>query len=210
MVTLAYVLAARLGLSLSVAHGSATTVWPPTGIALAALVLFGPELCVAVFAGALIANLSTPAPVGAAIAIAAGNAAEALVGWYLLQRLGFRPAMERVRDVLALVVAAAVVSTLVSATVGAAASLAAGTIAASGFAQFWSIWWVGDMMGDLLVASLLLVWIPPWTGWRRARAPEGIAVLVLLVAVSAFVFAGDRWFLTKHAQERWYLVESSD
>jgi signal transduction histidine kinase len=193
LVTVAYVLAAKLGLSLSVAHGSATPVWPPTGIALAALVLFGPEMCVAVFAGALIANLTTPIPTGAAVAIAIGNTAEALVGWYLLQRLGFRPALERVRDVIALVAAAAVASTLVSATVGAAASLAAGTIAASGFVQFWSIWWVGDMMGDLLVAALLLVWVAPWTEWRRARALEGIAVLVLIVAVSAFVFAGDRW-----------------
>jgi len=193
LVTVGYVLAAKLGLSLSVAHGSATPIWPPTGIALAALVLFGPEMCIAVFAGALIANLTTPVPAGVAIAIALGNTAEALLGWYLLRRVGFRPALERVRDVIALVVAAAIVSTLVSATVGAAASLAAGTIDASGSAQFWSIWWLGDMMGDLLVASLLLVWLPPWTDWRRVRAPEGIAVLVLLVAVSVFVFAGDRW-----------------
>jgi signal transduction histidine kinase len=189
----AYIASAKLGLSLSVAHGSATPVWPPTGISLAALLLFGPEMAVAVFAGALVANLTTPIPAGAAIAIALGNTAEALVGWFLLKRLGFRIALDRVRDVLALVVAGAIVSTLVSATVGTVASLAAGTITASAFAQHWSIWWVGDVMGDLLVAALLLVWIPPWTDWRRSRATEAIGLLVLLVVVSSFVFAGDRW-----------------
>jgi signal transduction histidine kinase len=193
IVVIVYVVTAKVGLSLSVAHGSATPVWPPTGIALAALLLFGPEMSLAVFVGALIANLATPVPSGVAVAIAVGNTGEAFVGWFLLQRFGFRTELERVRDVIALVVVAAVVSTLVSATIGVTASLVAGTIAASDFAQTWSIWWVGDVMGDLLVASLLLVWIPPWTDWRRDRAPEAIALLILLVAVSSFVFAGDRW-----------------
>jgi signal transduction histidine kinase len=193
VVLVVYVASAKLGLSLSVAHGSATPVWPPTGIALAAVLLFGPEMAVAVFGGALIANLTTPIPTGAAVAIAVGNTGEALVGWLLLQRLGFRTALERVRDVIALVVAAGTVSTLVSATVGVVALVAAGTISASDVREQWSIWWVGDMMGAIIVAPLLLVWVPRWTDRRRERAPEAVALLLLLVAVSWFVFAGDRW-----------------
>jgi signal transduction histidine kinase len=193
LVTVAYVVSAAIGLSLSVAHGSATPVWAPAGIGLAALLLFGPEMCVAVFAGALIANLTTSIAPGAAVAIAIGNTAEALLGWWLLRRLGFRNALERVRDVIALVVGAAAVSTLVSASVGTLTSLVAGAISVSAFAQHWSIWWLGDMMGDLIVTPLVLVWVPPWTDWRRARAPEGIALLVALFAVSSFVFADDRW-----------------
>jgi signal transduction histidine kinase len=188
-----YVVAAKLGLSLSVAHGSATPVWAPTGISLAALLLFGPRMWPAVAVGAFLANVTTPIPAGVAFAIAAGNTAEALLGWYLLQRVGFRNGLERVRDVIALVVAAAVLSTTVSATVGVTALLISGTVALSSYVQHWSIWWVGDMMGDLLVASLLLVWVAPWPDWRRSRAPEAIALLVLLVAVSAFVFAEGHW-----------------
>jgi signal transduction histidine kinase len=147
----------------------------------------------AVAVGAFLANLLTPIPVGLAAVIAVGNTAEALLGWWLLQRFGFRDALERVRDVIALVIAAAIVSTTVSATVGVSASVLAGTISASTFSQHWSIWWVGDMMGDLLVASLLLVWIGGRVEWSRSRALEGAALLCTLVAVSAFVFVDDRW-----------------
>ena len=193
VVTGIYVVSAKLGLSVSVAHGSATPIWAPTGISLAALLLFGPRMWPAVAVGALLANLATPVPVPVAVAIAVGNTSEALLGWYLLQRVGFRNGLERVRDVIALVVAAAVMSTIVSATVGVTASLVAGTIAASTYGEHWTIWWVGDMMGDLLVASLLLVWVGRWGEWRRARAFEAIALLLLLVAVSAFVFAEGHW-----------------
>ena len=189
VVTGIYVVSAKLGLSLSVAHGSATPVWAPTGISLAALLLFGPRMWPAVAVGGLLANLATPVPAAVALAIAVGNTSEALLGWYLLQRVGFRNGLERVRDVIALVVAAAVMSTIVSATVGVTASLVAGTITASSYGEHWTIWWVGDMMGDLLIASLLLVWVGRWGEWRRGRAFEAIALLLLLVAVSAFVFA---------------------
>ncbi|HEX9298502.1 MAG TPA: MASE1 domain-containing protein [Actinomycetota bacterium] len=188
-----YVVSARIGLSLSVAHGSATPVWAPTGISLAALLLFGRKVWPAVFVGAFLANSMTPVPIGLAFAIAVGNTAEALLGWFLLTRIGFRNGLERVHDVIALVVGAAVLSTAVSATVGVTASLFAGTIASSTYLQHWGIWWVGDMMGDLLVASLLLVWVGRWDDWRRSRALEAIVLLALLVAVSAFVFAGSRW-----------------
>ena len=185
-----YVVSARIGLSLSVAHGSATPVWAPTGISLAALLLFGRKVWPAVFVGAFLANSMTPVPISLAFAIAVGNTAEALLGWFLLTRIGFRNGLDRVHDVIALVVGAAVLSTAVSATVGVTASLLAGTIASSTYLQHWGIWWVGDMMGDLLVASLLLVWVGRWDDWRGSRALEAIVLLALLVSVSAFVFAG--------------------
>src|SRR5439155_1130156 len=80
---------------------------------------------------AFLADSMTPVPIGLAFAIAVGNTAEALLGWFLLTRIGFRNGLERVHDVIALVVGAAVLSTAVSATVGVTASLFAGTIASS-------------------------------------------------------------------------------
>jgi signal transduction histidine kinase len=190
-----YVATAKFGLSLAVAHGSATPVWAPTGIALAALVIFGPKLWPAVAIGAFLANVTTPIPVVAALGITAGNTAEALVGALLLRRVGFRYSLERVRDVVALVALGAVLSTIVSATVGVTTSLAAGTIPSSTFGQHWMIWWVGDAMGDLLVAPLLLVWVGSWSSRPRERGAEAVTLAILIGAMGTLVFADGRWLL---------------
>jgi len=188
-----YVASAKAGLSLSVAHGSATPVWAPTGIALAALLIFGIDLWPAIAAGAFVANVITPIPIGAAAGIAAGNTAEAVIGCVLLRAVGFRTSLERVRDVIALAVLAAIASTTISATVGVTTSLIAGTVTGATYWGHWVIWWFGDMMGDLLIAPLLLVWIGGWRTRPQGRPLEGLALAVLLAAGSAFVFTGDRW-----------------
>jgi signal transduction histidine kinase len=188
-----YVVSAKAGLSLSVAHGSATPVWAPTGISLAALLVFGTELWPAVAAGAFIANVNTPIPLGAAAGIAMGNTAEALVGCLLLRAAGFRTSLERVRDVIALVGLAAVASTTLSATIGVTTSLIAGTVTGATYWSHWVIWWIGDMMGDLLIAPFLLVWIGGWRGRPRGRSLEALGLAALMAAGSAFVFTGDRW-----------------
>src|SRR5438105_14586857 len=90
-------------LHLSVAHGVVTPVWPPTGIALAALLLLGRRFWPAVALGALIANATTGASIPEAFFISIGNTLEAVVGATLLLRVRFRPELDRVRDVLALV-----------------------------------------------------------------------------------------------------------
>src|ERR671935_3305156 len=114
----AYFGSAKLGLELAFAHSSITAVWPPTGIALAALVLGGYRLWPGIAVGAFLVNLWAGAPLPVACGIALGNTLEALVGTVLLQHLvGFSPALDRLRDVLGLVVLAAVLSTLVSATI---------------------------------------------------------------------------------------------
>src|SRR6266508_3733261 len=100
-----YVAAARLGLALDAVAGFATLVWPPTGISLAALLLFGYRLWPGIFIGATIANLLTGAPVAVALGIAVGNTAEALLGTYALRRIpNFSLALDRLRDVLGLIV----------------------------------------------------------------------------------------------------------
>jgi len=188
-----YVVSAKAGLSLSVAHGSATPVWAPTGISLAALLIFGAELWPAVAAGAFIANVTSPIPFGAAAGIAMGNTAEALVACLLLRAAGFRTSLERVRDVIALVGLAAVASTIVSATVGVTTSLIAGTVSGATYWSHWVIWWIGDMMGDLLIAPFLLVWFGGWRARPRGRSLEAAGLAALMVAGSAFAFTGDRW-----------------
>src|SRR5436190_23785597 len=87
--------AAKLGLDLAFAAPSVTAVWPPTGIALAAILLFGYRVWPGVALGALLANAWTGVPLYTTLGIAAGNTLEALVGAYLLREVGeFRPSLE--------------------------------------------------------------------------------------------------------------------
>ena len=194
-VVIAYVGSAKVGLALSVEHGVITPVWAPTGIALAALVLFGRSLWPAVAIGALIANATSGASPLEAAAISVGNTLEAVVACELLLRVGFRPPLGRVRDVLALVGLAAVVSTTISATNGVTTLWLSGEVAAEYYASAWLLWWTGDAMGDLIVAPLILVLAT--TPLRELRRPhwqlEAGSLLVLLVAVSTLVSLGGYW-----------------
>ncbi len=189
-----YVGAAKLGIALSVAHGVITPVWAPTGIALATLVLFGRQLWPAVALGALVANATTGASVPEAALITVGNTLEAVVGATLLLRIGFRPALDRVRDVFALVLLAAVASTTISATNGVTTLWIFGDVSGSDFGSEWLLWWLGDAMGNLVVAPLLLVWAAePLRDLTRRATLEAAALFGFLVGVSCFVFLAGYW-----------------
>jgi serine phosphatase RsbU (regulator of sigma subunit)/integral membrane sensor domain MASE1 len=190
----AYYGAAKLGLNLAFATSSVTAVWPPTGIALAALVLWGYRFWPGVALGALFANLWTGVPLYTVLGITAGNTLEALAGAFLLLRVaGFRPSLERVRDVIALIVFAAAASTTISATIGVSSLLAAGEIDAAAFGSVWRTWWLGDAGGDLIVAPALMVAV---THWPFRRSPGGLAEAVAMglatIGVTAFVFSQDQ------------------
>jgi serine phosphatase RsbU (regulator of sigma subunit) len=189
----AYYGAAKLGLSLASATPSVTAVWAPTGIALAALVLFGFRMWPGVAAGALAANAWTGVPALGVLGITAGNTLEALAGAYLLTRVvDFRPSLDRVSDVAWLVLLGAFASTAVSATIGSTSLLVTDEIAGSDFGLTWRTWWLGDMGGNLVVAPALLV---AYTHWPYrvilARPFEAAGLLLLIGATVAFVFTLD-------------------
>jgi PAS domain S-box-containing protein len=183
-----YVVTAQVGLSLDAVHGFAATVWPPTGIALAALVLYGTCLWPGIVVGAFLVNWSAGAPLLVACGMALGNTLEALLGAVLLTRVvGLRPALDRLRDVLGLIVLTAGLSTLVSATVGVTSGWLGGIIPAAQYGKAWRTWWLGDIMGVLVVAPLLFVWSGRGgVALSRRRITE---ILVLLVAAGALSLA---------------------
>lgn len=195
-VALVYVAAAKVGIELSVAHGVVTPVWAPSGISLAALLLFGHRMWLGVALGALVANATSDISFGLAAAIAVGNTLEAVVGAYLLRRIGFDTRLARVRDVLALVAFGALLSTTIAATNGVTALLVGGEIQGSSYGSEWLLWWFGDAVGDLLVAPVLLVWFTKRRDETHPRdALEAAALLVGLVGTSVVVFLGGRWRL---------------
>ena len=188
-----YIGAAKLGIQLPVAHGVVTPVWAPTGIALAALVLFGPSLWPAVAIGALVANATSGASLGVAAGISVGNTLEAVVGAALLRRVDFRSSLDRVRDVAALVLLAAGASTAIAATNGVTVLWVSGNLSDS-YASSWFLWWSGDAMGNLVAAPLLLVWLSaPFWKPRVAEIAEGAALVGLLAGLSWFVFVHGYW-----------------
>jgi PAS domain S-box-containing protein len=188
-----YIGAAKVGIELPVARGVVTPVWAPTGIALSAIVLFGPGLWPAIALGAFVANATSGASVPVAAFISVGNTLEALVGAALLRRAAFNPRLERIRDVLALVVLAAVGSTAIAATNGVTTLWISGNLSDT-YGASWLLWWSGDAMGDLIVAPLLLLWLSaPFWKPRRAEVLEGLALLGSIAALSWFVFLDGYW-----------------
>ncbi|HXG37323.1 MAG TPA: PAS domain S-box protein [Bacteroidota bacterium] len=189
LLTVVYYIAARFGLGIDAISGFATLVWPPTGISLAALLIFGYRLWPGVFLGAVLANSAVGASLPLAITIGLGNAGEALLGAYLLRRMGFQNSLGRLRDVVALVLYAAMISTMVSATVGVGALWFSERVPESELLRTWLSWWLGDAVGDLIIAPLLLVWFTPAAfHFRRTRLLEAATLAVLVPVVSFTVF----------------------
>jgi len=189
-----YVAVGHWGLQFDPVNRFATVVWPPAGLSLAALLLFGPEMWPGVAVGAVVVNLWAGATVPVAAGIALGNTLEALVGWYALRRIpGFRSTLDRLTDVLGFIGLAAIASTAVSATIGVT-SLWLGGLPASRFAETWFAWWQGDAIGDLIVAPFLLNWTLALGREVRLtpqRVVEACALGVTLLGLSAFLFQGD-------------------
>src|SRR5437899_252256 len=126
-----YLVAAKLGLMLAFVHASATAVWPPAGIALAAVLVFGYRFWLGIFVGAFLANIATAGSIAIALAIAAGNTLEGVTGAYLVTRFaGGTRAFDRPQDVFRFALLAGAISTMVGPTVGLA------SLALGGFGPF--------------------------------------------------------------------------
>ncbi len=187
-----YFAAGKLGLRLAFVHESATAVWPPTGIGLAACLVLGARVWPAILLGAFLVNVTTEGSLLTSAGIAAGNTLESLLGALLVSRLaGGRKAFERPADVVRFAILAGLVATTVSATMGVA-SLALGNSALwAKFGWIWLTWWLGDAAGALVVAPLIVLWCePPRIRWNAAAWVEAAIVLVMLIGVTQAIFGG--------------------
>jgi signal transduction histidine kinase/CheY-like chemotaxis protein len=182
--------AGKLGLSLASLAEQITLVWPPTGIALAAVLLFGYRVWPGIALGAFLVNVTSQEPPLVAAGIALGNSLEALIGAVLLQRLiSFRNTLERLKDALGLIILAAILTTAVSASVGVAALCLGRLQPWTAYPYLWSEWWLGDAMGNLVIAPVILSWASlNRTRWNARRIAEALALSAGLTAVSAIVF----------------------
>jgi diguanylate cyclase (GGDEF)-like protein/PAS domain S-box-containing protein len=188
-ILLLYYAAGRLGLALALEHPSVSLVWPPSGVALAALILFGYQCWPTIFLGAFLVNVTVSGSVATSLAIAGGNTLESLLGAWLVGRYaGGRRAFDQPRTVLLFALGAGL-STIVGACIGAGSLVLANQASGSGFARLWTSWWLGDAVGDLVVAPLLILWVDsPRPNWR-GRGVEGALLLATVGGASTAVFS---------------------
>ncbi|MGQ0763959.1 MAG: PAS domain S-box protein [Acidobacteriota bacterium] len=186
-----YFAAAKFGLSLASVHTNVSPVWPPTGIALAAILILGYRVWPGIFLGALLTNLLTPIPMVTAFGIAIGNTLETVIAARVLMAIGFRPAMDRARDVFKFVVVAAVCTTI-SATIGNLSLYLGGASSLANFGSLWVTWWLGDLTGAVTVAPLILTWSLGTGNWLPKHRYLEAALLILLLSISAIVTFGEK------------------
>lgn len=185
-----YLVTGRIGRSVAFVHLSASAVWPPTGIALAALLIYGEYLWPGVLIGALLVNLWSRETAWASVALAAGNTLEAVLAAHLVNRFANgRRCFERARDTFRFGILAAGISTALCATWGATMLCLSGMAHWANFRATWMTWWLGDGVSDVVLTPLLILWIAgPRPRWNWAWLSEFVALITLGTFVSEFVF----------------------
>src|SRR5438105_1114573 len=191
ILTVVYFIAGKVGLMLAFLHASASPVWPPAGIALAALLVFGYRVWPAIFVGAFLVNVTTAGNVATSLAVASGNTLEAVCGAWLVNRFaGGTTVFDRPQGVFKFALAA-VVSTIISPAFGVTSLALAGFADWTNYGAIWLTWWLGDTTGDLLIAPLIILWsIASKRRWNRREAVEVGLLLLLLFVLSEAVFCG--------------------
>ena len=187
-----YFIAGKLGLSMAFVHPSSTAVWPPTGIALAALLILGYRVWPGVFVGAFLVNVTTVGTILTSLGIATGNTLEGLLGAYLVTRFANgRNAFERGPDTFRFAILAGTIGTAVAATFGVTSLALGGFAPWANYRDIWLTWWLGDGVGAVIVAPLLILWISnPRMRWRWTRLGEMLALVTGLLLVGEIVFCG--------------------
>jgi diguanylate cyclase (GGDEF)-like protein len=171
---------------------SATAVWPPTGISLAALLVLGYDVWPGVFLGAFLVNVTTAGSIATSIGIATGNTLEAVAGCYLVNRFAHgSKAFDRAQDIFRFAVLAGLVSTTISATLGVTSLGLGGLASWSEYLPIWSTWWLGDAGGALVITPLLVLWTrDPHLRWSWAQLIEAVVFVAAIFLIGQTVFGG--------------------
>src|SRR5215469_15416471 len=187
---LTYFVLAKSGLAFALIHPSASPIWPPTGFALAAIVLWGYRAWPAIFLGAMMANAATNGSMSTAISIATGNSLEALVGAAVINVWSNgRDTFSTPNTVAKFAVICVVLATPISATVGITTLVIAGYAEWANFANIWLTWWLGDMIGALVVTPVVVLCaLSDARAFRSTELTKSAAVISLAVAVGFIAF----------------------
>ncbi|WP_432740328.1 CHASE domain-containing protein [Methylobacter sp. G7] len=198
--TAAYFATGKLGTALAIPPGYATAIWPPSGIALAGILLYGNRVWPAILLGSFLVNISTPliAPLPIeslysaiiTLIISGGASLQAVVGAYLVRRFAdFPNSFTREKEVFLFFLFGGLFSALVNATIAVSTLVAIGGIPAANFLANWRTWWMGDALGIFIFTPLILVWAQPSSDpWRNRRIAITLPVIAMFILTTTVVF----------------------
>jgi signal transduction histidine kinase/ActR/RegA family two-component response regulator len=191
VVALLYFVAGKLSLLVAYLNASASPVWPPIGIALAALLILGYRAWPAVFLGAFLVNVTTAGNIPTSLGIACGNTFEALCAAWMVNRYAHgTAAFDRYQDVFRFGLAL-LFSTTLSPTFGVTSLALGGFAPWADYPAIWLTWWLGDFSGAVLFTPVIVLWIRnPRRFLNPARDREVAMLLALLMFISLLVFGG--------------------
>jgi len=201
VIAISYYLMARLGQLMAIPPGNVTPVWPPSGIALAAVLLCGYRIWPAIFLGALFASTlpfyngdtwtSMLYSIGTGLGITVGVTLQAVAGKYLIATFGnIDEPIEKARDVITTLTLGAL-SCLVSSTIGSSSLCLGGFAVWSNYLNIWWTWFLGDAAGIFVFAPLLWVWIKyPFPSVTRANLLEIGLLLTCLFVIGLVLLTG--------------------
>ena len=188
LVGFSYFTLAYLGLRLASINPSATPIWPPTGLAMAAILLWGNRIAPAIFIAAFLINQLTAGSIFTSLAIAGGNTLEAVIAGYLVRHWAQDEQVFDTPTGIAKFTLISLAATLVSATIGVSSLTVAGYAEVSNFFSVWLTWWLGDLAGALVVAPVVVLWAKSEPA--SLRPPQITRTgLTYLAAVAAGVIA---------------------
>ena len=185
----AYLVIATLALKLASINPSASPIWPPTGLALASVILWGYRVSSAIYFAALIANLATAGSIYTSIFIAFGNTLECLVGAYMVNRWSDGAATFDTPIRVAKFALISLSATPISATVGVGTLVAAGYADVAESLPIWVTWWLGDLAGAVVVAPAIILWTRASLSFSSPRDLSASAIIIaaaILVGIIAF------------------------
>jgi PAS domain S-box-containing protein len=191
VVALAYFVFAKFGLTLASINPSASPIWPPTGIALAAVLLGGLRTWPAILIGAFAVNATTAGTLETSAIIAAGNTLEAVAGGFLIGRWsGGAKTFATPAQVAKFALVCVGPATIVSASIGVTTLCYAGLADWAKFSPIWVTWWLGDATGGLVVTPAIVLWAQSRrASFSRAELVPLAAVLSLTVLVGFVAFS---------------------
>ncbi len=197
----AHFVAERLALSSSVVAGNAAPAWFASGLAVAIVFRFGYRYLPAVAIGAFFANDLTPVPTIAVVGATLGSVAEAACATFLLRRFSFRPALDRLRDVAALVPLTAVVGAAVSATLGVSTLWLGDALGGEPVGWVWLLWWFANATSILIVAPLIMMVFDPRNRRWQQRPSDRASLTAFSLSIAALVAACAAVFLIPRVPE---------
>ena len=200
--TLAYALSGWIAILLAIPPGYAAPIFPPAGIALTALLVFGRKAWIGVALGSLAIQIITGINTdirgwawAGFVFVPMGATLQALVGAALAKRLGCDPSsLESPASILRFFALVAPLTCLISPSIAIPSLYATGAIAAGEISHNWLSWWLGETLGVIVFTPILLTFLAsPAQTWRPRRLTVAMPLLLALLALILTYVQVSRW-----------------